>query len=139
VAGKTGTTSSYRDAWFVGYTGNYVGAVWYGNDDYTTMNKMTGGTVPAMTWQKFMTYAHQNIDLLPVPFIENPLPGGVQEKPEQPEGQEMVQGPPAMRPKLLSKGAQGMLLELERKLREAKPVNANQVVAAGETPPAIAR
>jgi len=139
VAGKTGTTSSYRDAWFVGFTGNYVGAVWYGNDDYTTMNKMTGGTVPAMTWQKFMTYAHQNIDLLPVPFIENPLPGGVQEKPAQPEGQEMVQGPPAMRPKLLSKGAQEMLLELERKLRKAKPVNANQVVAAGETSPQIAR
>jgi penicillin-binding protein 1A len=139
VAGKTGTTSSYRDAWFVGYTGNYVSAVWYGNDDYTTMNKMTGGTVPAMTWQKFMTYAHQNIDLLPVPFIENPLPGGVQEKPDQPEGAEMVQGPPAMRPKLLSKGAQEMLLELERKLRQAKPVNANQVVAAGEAPPQIAR
>ena len=34
VAGKTGTTSSYRDAWFVGFTGNYVAAVWYGNDDY---------------------------------------------------------------------------------------------------------
>ncbi len=34
AAGKTGTTSSYRDAWFVGYTGNYVAAVWYGNDDY---------------------------------------------------------------------------------------------------------
>src|SRR5690606_28290399 len=34
VAGKTGTTSSYRDAWFAGYTGNYVAAVWFGNDDY---------------------------------------------------------------------------------------------------------
>jgi hypothetical protein len=44
-----------------------------------------------------------------------------------------------MRPKLLSKGAQEMLLELERKLREAKPVNANQVVAAGEAPQQVAR
>ncbi|MGI9402763.1 MAG: transglycosylase domain-containing protein, partial [Rhizobiaceae bacterium] len=60
AAGKTGTTSAYRDAWFVGYTGNYVAAVWYGNDDYTSTNRMTGGSVPAMTWQKFMTYAHQN-------------------------------------------------------------------------------
>ncbi len=44
-AGKTGTTSAYRDAWFMGYTGNYVAAVWFGNDDYTPTNRMTGGTV----------------------------------------------------------------------------------------------
>ncbi|MCU0790918.1 MAG: PBP1A family penicillin-binding protein [Nitratireductor sp.] len=139
AAGKTGTTSSYRDAWFVGFTGNYVAAVWYGNDDYTTMNRMTGGTVPAMTWKRFMTYAHQNIDLLPVPFIENPLPGGVKDQPEEPSGEEMVQGPAAPRPKLLSRGAQEMLLELERKLREAKPVSANQVMASDGSGPALAR
>jgi penicillin-binding protein 1A len=46
VAGKTGTTNGYRDAWFVGYTGNYVGAVWYGNDDHSPTNKMTGGSLP---------------------------------------------------------------------------------------------
>ncbi len=34
IAGKTGTTNAYRDAWFVGFTGNYVGGVWFGNDDY---------------------------------------------------------------------------------------------------------
>ena len=34
-AGKTGTTQSYRDAWFVGFTGNYTAAVWIGNDDFT--------------------------------------------------------------------------------------------------------
>ncbi len=139
AAGKTGTTSSYRDAWFVGYTGNYVAAVWYGNDDYTVMKNMTGGTVPAMTWQRFMTYAHQNIDLLPVPFIENPLPGGTEEKPDEPATQEMVQGPPALRPKLLSKAAEQTLLDLERKLRDAKPVTANQVVAAGGAQSAVAR
>ncbi|HSO48624.1 MAG TPA: transglycosylase domain-containing protein, partial [Rhizobiaceae bacterium] len=139
AAGKTGTTSSYRDAWFTGYTGNYVAAVWYGNDDYSVMKDMTGGTVPAMTWQRFMTYAHQNIDLLPVPFIENPLPGGAEEKPDEPAAAEMVQGPPALRPKLLSKAAEQMLLDLERRLREAKPVTANQVVASGGAQPAVAR
>ena len=65
VAGKTGTTNSYHDAWFCGFTGNLVGAVWYGNDDYTPMNKMTGGTLPAATWHDIMAYAHR--DLVPKP------------------------------------------------------------------------
>ena len=46
AAGKTGTTNAYRDAWFVGYTGNYVGGVWFGNDDYAPTNRMTGGSLP---------------------------------------------------------------------------------------------
>ena len=61
VAGKTGTTNGYKDAWFVGYTGNYVGAVWYGNDDYQAMQNMTGGTLPAQTWHDIMVYAHTGI------------------------------------------------------------------------------
>ena len=47
AAGKTGTTNAYRDAWFVGFTGNLVAGVWFGNDDHTSMNNMTGGTLPA--------------------------------------------------------------------------------------------
>jgi len=57
VAGKTGTTQSYRDAWFVGFTGKYVTGVWYGNDDYSPTNKATGGSIPAMTWKAFMLRA----------------------------------------------------------------------------------
>ena len=52
AAGKTGTTNAYRDAWFVGFTGNYVGGVWFGNDDYAPTNRMTGGSLPAMTWRQ---------------------------------------------------------------------------------------
>ncbi len=74
VAGKTGTTQSYRDAWFVGYTGNYTAAVWFGNDSYAPMNNLTGGIIPAMTWQMMMMQAHQNIDLKPIPGISNPFP-----------------------------------------------------------------
>ena len=70
TAGKTGTTQAYRDAWFVGYTGNYTAAVWFGNDDYGPTKRLTGGNLPAMTWKKFMTYAHQNIELAPLPFVE---------------------------------------------------------------------
>jgi penicillin-binding protein 1A len=72
VAGKTGTTQSYRDAWFVGFTGNYTAAVWLGNDDFTPTNKMTGGSLPAMVWQRLMVYAHQNIDLKPIPGLDHP-------------------------------------------------------------------
>ncbi|MGB6493897.1 MAG: PBP1A family penicillin-binding protein, partial [Methylocella sp.] len=67
VAGKTGTTNDYKDAWFIGFTGNYVGAVWFGNDDSTPMNKMTGGSLPAATWHDVMEYAHQGIELKPLP------------------------------------------------------------------------
>ncbi|PLX40305.1 MAG: penicillin-binding protein [Hyphomicrobiales bacterium] len=57
AAGKTGTTQSYRDAWFVGYTGEIATAVWFGNDDYRPTNRITGGSLPAQTWQRFMTAA----------------------------------------------------------------------------------
>ena len=69
AAGKTGTTNAYRDAWFVGYTGNYVGGVWFGNDDYTPLNRMTGGSLPAMTWHEIMAYAHQGIELKNIPGV----------------------------------------------------------------------
>ncbi|UVK38149.1 penicillin-binding protein 1A [Mesorhizobium sp. AR10] len=73
VAGKTGTTQSYRDAWFVGFTGNYTAAVWLGNDDFTPTRNMTGGSLPAMVWQRLMVYAHQNIDLKPIPGLDHPF------------------------------------------------------------------
>ncbi|MDQ4060514.1 MAG: penicillin-binding protein 1A, partial [Pseudomonadota bacterium] len=69
IAGKTGTTNGYRDAWFIGYSGNYVGAVWFGNDDIRPMKRMTGGSVPAMTWHKVMAYAHTGIDVKPLPGV----------------------------------------------------------------------
>jgi penicillin-binding protein 1A len=70
VAGKTGTTNAYRDAWFVGFTGNLVASVWFGNDDHSTMNNMTGGTLPAMAWKEAMTFAHHNLELRPIPGID---------------------------------------------------------------------
>ncbi len=73
TAGKTGTTSAYRDAWFVGFTGNYVAAVWFGNDGYGPTRRLTGGILPAMAWKQFMTYAHQGVELKPIPFVEPPF------------------------------------------------------------------
>ncbi|MGH6839221.1 MAG: transglycosylase domain-containing protein, partial [Methylocella sp.] len=74
TAGKTGTTNGYKDAWFIGYTGNYVAAIWFGNDDDTSMDNMTGGTLPAQTWHEVMEYAHQGIELKPLPG--RPAPAG---------------------------------------------------------------
>ncbi len=69
-AGKTGTTNAYRDAWYGGYTGNFVTAVWFGNDNYQPTARMTGGSLPAMTWKEIMTFAHQDIELRPLPGLD---------------------------------------------------------------------
>jgi penicillin-binding protein 1A len=69
TAGKTGTTNAYRDAWFVGFTGNFTCAVWYGNDDYSPTNRMTGGSLPAQTWHDIMVIAHQGVEVKEVPGI----------------------------------------------------------------------
>ncbi|GAC1568389.1 MAG: hypothetical protein NVS2B3_11740 [Vulcanimicrobiaceae bacterium] len=57
AAGKTGTTSDFRDAWFVGFTPDLVVAVWLGNDDYSRMRESYGGNIPARTWARFMKAA----------------------------------------------------------------------------------
>ncbi|MHB9110137.1 MAG: transglycosylase domain-containing protein [Armatimonadota bacterium] len=58
ASGKTGTTNSYRDAWFVGYTDDLVTAVWVGNRNNQEMNRTFGGTVPAPIWRQYMLVAH---------------------------------------------------------------------------------
>jgi membrane peptidoglycan carboxypeptidase len=55
--GKTGTSQEYRDAWFVGFAGNLVVGVWVGNDDFSPMKRVTGGSLPAEIWQSFMREA----------------------------------------------------------------------------------
>ena len=62
-AGKTGTSSGYRDAWFLGFTGQYVTGVWIGNDDFRPMRDVTGGNLPAMAWHSFMAIATSSPDI----------------------------------------------------------------------------
>ncbi len=57
AAGKTGTTTDFRDAWFVGYTPDLAVAVWLGNDNYARMRESYGGNIPARTWARFMRAA----------------------------------------------------------------------------------
>jgi len=76
AAGKTGTSTSYRDAWFMGFTGKFVTGVWYGNDNFRPTGRVTGGSLPAMTWRQFMTAAHSSPNipkLLGLPLHPNQL------------------------------------------------------------------
>ena len=113
AAGKTGTTQSFRDALFVGYTSNLTTGVWFGNDNGDSMKKVTGGGLPARAWHDFMTAAHQGLapaslpggdyqDQAPVEqdptigsIISDVLSGGGEERyPAQPQ----VGGEPPVQP-----------------------------------------
>ncbi len=61
IAGKTGTSQGFRDAWFIGYSADLSTGIWVGNDDGSSMKKVTGSGLPARIWKKFMTAAHQNL------------------------------------------------------------------------------
>jgi penicillin-binding protein 1A len=124
VGGKTGTTNAYRDAWFVGFTGNLVGGIWIGNDDFSSTNRMTGGSLPAMTWQAIMTYAHQGIELKPIPGITpNPPPSAT---PRSNVAAVAAPGAPTLRPTVLTQRGAEVLVQIER-LMDA----AGRALAAG--------
>lgn len=122
AGGKTGTTQSYRDAWFVGFTGDYTTAVWYGNDDYTSTNEMTGGSLPAMTFKRLMDYAEQGIEHRAIPGIAPPEPGKT--KPVETAAKESDQNalPPMVRPRMLSGEVTGLLKSLSERFATAKPL-----------------
>jgi penicillin-binding protein 1A len=72
LAGKTGTTSDYKDAWFVGFTGGITTTVWMGRDDGSPMGGITGGTAPAQLWREVMAAAMRRLPNGPIP--EGPPP-----------------------------------------------------------------
>ncbi len=67
AAGKTGTSQNFRDAWFVGFTADLVTGIWMGNDDASPTRKVTGGSLPARTWQSYMTAAHTGVPARSLP------------------------------------------------------------------------
>ena len=70
VAGKTGTTQAARDAWFLGFTADYVAGVWMGYDDNTPLSGVTGGGLPAEIWRLTMTRIHEDLPPRPLPMID---------------------------------------------------------------------
>ncbi|MHA6298140.1 transglycosylase domain-containing protein [Devosia sp. CAU 1758] len=113
--GKTGTTTSYRDAWFCGFTGNYVAAVWFGNDDYRPTNDLTGGTLPTIAWQKFMAYAHTNIEVQPVFGIDFEPPQAIIADADLENIEEIIERPPSLKPAAARK-----LLDLAARLQSSQ-------------------
>jgi penicillin-binding protein 1A len=147
AAGKTGTTNAYRDAWFMGYTGNFVCGVWFGNDDYTSTNRMTGGSLPAMTWHAIMDYAHQGAEIRQLPGVPVP-PDRQQPAGAQAKAKPGTQQPPP-RPALLTKRGAEVLVRIERLLDDAnralgpaRPTVSSEKngkqAAAGDKPDALA-
>ncbi|NWJ25211.1 transglycosylase domain-containing protein [Rhizobium sp. RM] len=132
--GKTGTSQAYRDAWYVGFTGNYTTAVWFGNDDFTPTNEMTGGALPAMTYKRLMDYAHQGMELRAIPGIQNPLPTGVRPQPSAEAATASAAGqtmPALTRPRSLSAEATRVIRSIAKKMKEATPLTlTTQKVAA---------
>ena len=121
TAGKTGTTSAYRDAWFMGYTGNFVCGIWLGNDDYTPTRQMTGGSLPALTWHKVMAYAHQGVEIKPLYGLKG-APG-----PRLDDAAQVATGPSfteTPRPMTLPQRTSERLMHLEKVMREVEPVSA---------------
>jgi penicillin-binding protein 1A len=126
--GKTGTTTSYRDAWFCGFTGNYVAAVWFGNDDYRPTNDLTGGTLPTIAWQKFMAFAHTNVEVMPVFGIEFEMPETIIADAEVEEVEEIVERPPSLKPAAARK-----LLDLADRLEATLDQITPRATAQGPT------
>nr|WP_319248975.1 PBP1A family penicillin-binding protein [uncultured Celeribacter sp.] len=81
AAGKTGTTQAARDAWFMGFTADYVAGVWMGYDDNSPLTGVTGGGLPAEIWQKTMEKVQAGIDPKPLPMIRPAAPPTVQVQP----------------------------------------------------------
>ena len=98
AAGKTGTSQDFRDAWFVGYTSQYVTGVWLGNDDGTPTKKITGGSLPVEVWSRVMKVAHQGVPVAKLPGENNSPFAGLRPPweifaPTQPKPQPAAQAP----------------------------------------------
>nr|WP_246557022.1 PBP1A family penicillin-binding protein [Bradyrhizobium liaoningense] len=134
TAGKTGTTNAYRDAWFVGYTGNFTCAVWYGNDDYSPTNRMTGGSLPAQTWHDIMLVAHQGVEVREIPGIGmgQKLPPQHVTNAQANAGPKVLETKPGPPPILTKRGAD-ILVRVEKLLDDAAKT-ANKSTAADTKP-----
>lgn len=82
LAGKSGTTQAARDAWFVGFSADYVIGVWMGYDDNRSLKGVTGGGLPAEIWQRTMAQIHKDLPNRPLPMIR---PDAYPQVPREPE------------------------------------------------------
>ena len=100
AAGKTGTTQAARDAWFIGFTADYVAGVWMGYDDNTPLTGVTGSGLPAEIWHETMRRVHDGLPPRPLPMAEPDSPAPEpepqpqqQSQPQQPQRQQRPGNP----------------------------------------------
>lgn len=110
AAGKTGTSQSARDAWFIGFTADYVAGVWMGYDDNTPLSGVTGGGLPAEIWRETMVRVHEGLAPKPLPMRE---PAGAPQP--QPQTQPQHQQPRAAAP---AQGGRGLGAVVDQVLRD---------------------
>jgi penicillin-binding protein 1A len=94
VAGKTGTSQDYRDAWFIGFSADYVTGVWIGNDSGASMKRSTGGGLPARIFKTFMEDAERGLPARPL--IGTTLFAAEEDVPSQPPVVEESPSPPVV-------------------------------------------
>ena len=129
-AGKTGTSSAYRDAWFIGFTGQYVTGVWVGNDDFTPMARVTGGSFPAQTWKAYMMAAHDTDNIPQIAGLPvHPVQAAEQAKIAAAMAQnaaanpEIAAAPAPESVKDMSQTTRQVLEKLSSMLKDARPLN----------------
>jgi len=128
-AGKTGTSSAYRDAWFIGFTGQYVTGIWLGNDDFTPMARVTGGSFPAQTWHTYMMAAHDTDNIPQIAGLPvHPVQLAEQQRIAATMAQnaaanaEVVAAPAPESVKDMSSATRQVLEKLSAMLKDARPV-----------------
>jgi len=131
-SGKTGTSSAWRDAWFMGYTGQYVTGVWLGNDDFTPMARVTGGSFPARTWKAYMMAAHDTDNIAQIPGLPvHPIQAAEQERiaavlaQNATPGTELVAAPAPESVKDMTSATRQVLENLSVLLKDARPLSPN--------------
>ena len=142
VVGKTGTSSDYKDAWFLGFTGQLVTGVWYGNDNFTSMNRVTGGSIPTQTWHDYNVAAHTSYNIPAIPGL--PLhPRQVEEmariaeiKKEDPTLGTVADGARKMPQK--TRKVLGALTKLFKEVKRLQEVPAEKGASLNVSPPRVA-
>jgi penicillin-binding protein 1A len=148
VVAKTGTSSSHRDAWFVGFTGALVTGVWVGYDDFRPMAGITGGSLPAQAFKAYMSVAHKNYRSIP------PIPGlglDANQVAEQQRLQDLKRTDPGLAQAQMAQAAQkktslmpdqtrDALKKLSDAMRQAaglQPTPASVTPSSGAAPPGL--
>ncbi len=108
VAGKTGTTQAARDAWFIGFTAQYVVGVWMGYDDNTPLTGVTGGGLPADIWRETMVRVVEGLPAEPLPMIRPTRPPSVTPAPQT----QTAQSPRRQQPRVQGKTIEDVLIDV---------------------------